>query len=82
MAASGLTIIKINLQQSKSASAVLQKSIAMMHTGISLIICCYRYPEAHNPEDMNPGEERQHRAISGSLFQRPHGGFSSPDRNY
>ena len=37
MAASGLTIIQINLHHSKSASAVLQKSIAVMHTGISLI---------------------------------------------
>ena len=37
MAASALTIIQINLHHSKSASAVLQKSIAVMHTGISLI---------------------------------------------
>ena len=37
MAAFGLTIIQINLHHSKSASAVLQKNIAVMHTGISLI---------------------------------------------
>ena len=37
MAASGLTIIQINLHHTKSASALLQKSIAVMHTGISLI---------------------------------------------
>ena len=37
MTASGLTIIQINLHHSKSASAVLQKSIAVIHTGISLI---------------------------------------------
>ena len=37
MAASGLTIIQINFHLSKSASAVLEKSIAVMHTGISLI---------------------------------------------
>ena len=65
MAASGLTIIQINLHHSKSASAVLQKSIALMYTGISLIQelwinrdairglgvagICYRYPEAPNP---------------------------------
>ena len=36
MTASGLSIIQINLDHSKSASAVLQKSIAVMHTGISL----------------------------------------------
>ena len=37
MAASSLTIIQINLYHSKSASAVLQKNIALMHTGIFLI---------------------------------------------
>ena len=37
MAASGLSIIQINLHHSKSTSAVLQKSIAVMYTGISLI---------------------------------------------
>ena len=37
MAASGLTIIQIILHHTKSVSAVLQKSIAVMHTGISLI---------------------------------------------
>ena len=37
MAASGLTIIQINLHHSKSASAVLHKSIAVMHTGILFI---------------------------------------------
>ena len=37
MAASGLIIIKINFHHSKSASAVLQISIPVMQTGISLI---------------------------------------------
>ena len=37
MAVSGLNIIQIDLYHSKSGSAVLQKSIAVMYRGISLI---------------------------------------------
>ena len=37
MAASGRNIIQIDLHHSKSVSAVLQKSIAVIYTGISLI---------------------------------------------
>ena len=98
MAASGLTIIQINLHHSKSASAVLQKSIAVMHRGISLIQepwinkdairglggdqhLLLQVPRGTQPEDMHSGKERQHRPTTGSLLQRPHGGFSRPDRN-
>ena len=37
MAAASLTIIQINFHHSNSAFTILQKCIAMMHTGISLI---------------------------------------------
>ena len=60
------TILTFNLHYSKDASAVLQRSITVMHTGISLIqeLCinkdtnrglrglgsCYRYSEVPNPK--------------------------------
>lgn len=37
MAASGLPILQINLHHCKSASAIMQRNMAAMHTGIALI---------------------------------------------
>ena len=99
MAASGRNIIQIDLHHSKSVSAVLQKSIAVIYTGISLIQepwikkdairglggganLFLHVPQGTQPEDMHPGEENQHRPINGSFFQRSHGGFRRPDRNW